>query len=190
MLIVWINSSSMHFYVFQPFCKSVEPVCGHNGETYSSVCAAYSDRVAVDYYGHCQAVGVLSDYGFHTECAFVKCPQLSATGCKPVIAPGMLIQCWSLLHVGVPRLFVLTYVYLELNLCSKILNSIMSLRHPRGRMKWRSLVRLEQGSAGTQRGDFKVERPLALGITFLQFLGTCSCAHRTCPGKMNEVCGA
>lgn len=72
----------------QPFCKSVEPVCGHNGETYSSVCAAYSDRVAVDYYGHCQAVGVLSDYGFHTECAFVKCPQLSATGCKPVIAPG------------------------------------------------------------------------------------------------------
>lgn len=78
----------MHFYVFQPFCKSVEPVCGHNGETYSSVCAAYSDRVAVDYYGHCQAVGVLSDYGFHTECAFVKCPQLSATGCKPVIAPG------------------------------------------------------------------------------------------------------
>uniref|UniRef100_A0A8C0FKQ3 Reversion-inducing cysteine-rich protein with Kazal motifs n=1 Tax=Bubo bubo TaxID=30461 RepID=A0A8C0FKQ3_BUBBB len=72
----------------QPFCKSVEPVCGHNGETYSSVCAAYSDRVAVDYYGHCQAVGVLSDYSFHTECAFVKCPQLSATGCKPVIAPG------------------------------------------------------------------------------------------------------
>ncbi|XP_054674552.1 reversion-inducing cysteine-rich protein with Kazal motifs isoform X3 [Grus americana] len=72
----------------QPFCKSVEPVCGHNGETYSSVCAAYSDRVAVDYYGHCEAVGVLSDYGFHTECAFVKCPQLSATGCKPVIAPG------------------------------------------------------------------------------------------------------
>jgi len=66
----------------------------------------------------------------------------------------------------------------------------MSLRHPRGRMKWRSLVRLEQGSAGTQRGDFKVERPLALGITFLQFLGTCSCARRTCPGKMNEVCGA
>ncbi|KAJ7416685.1 hypothetical protein BTVI_34911 [Pitangus sulphuratus] len=72
----------------QPFCKSVEPVCGHNGETYSSVCAAYSDRVAVDYHGHCQAVGVLSDYGFHMECAFVKCPQLSATGCKPVIAPG------------------------------------------------------------------------------------------------------
>ncbi|NXE38161.1 RECK protein, partial [Ptilorrhoa leucosticta] len=72
----------------QPFCRAVEPVCGHNGETYGSVCAAYSDRVAVDYRGPCQAVGVLSDYGFHSECAFVKCPQLSAKGCKPVIAPG------------------------------------------------------------------------------------------------------
>lgn len=94
------NWSLKHFYVFQPFCKSVEPVCGHNGETYSSVCAAYSDRVAVDYHGHCQAVGVLSDYSFHTECAFVKCPQLSATACKPVIAPGMLIHCWSSLQIG------------------------------------------------------------------------------------------
>lgn len=79
--------------VFQPFCRSVEPVCGHNGETYGSVCAAYSDRVAVDYHGPCQAVGVLSDYGFHSECAFVKCPQLSATGCKPVIAPGGEAHC-------------------------------------------------------------------------------------------------
>ncbi|KAF4798273.1 reversion inducing cysteine rich protein with kazal motif protein [Turdus rufiventris] len=72
----------------QPFCRSPEPVCGHNGETYSSVCAAYADRVAVDYHGHCQAVGALSDHGFHSECAFVRCPQLSAAGCKPVLAPG------------------------------------------------------------------------------------------------------
>lgn len=78
--------------VLQPFCRAVEPVCGHNGETYSSVCAAYADRVAVDYPGHCQAVGVLSDFGFHTECAFVRCPQLAVTGCKPVFAPGTLAQ--------------------------------------------------------------------------------------------------
>lgn len=128
--------------MFQPFCKSVEPVCGHNGETYSSVCAAYSDRVAVDYYGHCQAVGVLSDYGFHSECAFVKCPQLSTTGCKPVIAPGMLI-CWSLLQVGksLSRLRVQIGLYLEQNLCFKTLYSIMSLSLLRERMKQRSLLR-------------------------------------------------
>ncbi|CAM5091872.1 unnamed protein product [Eretmochelys imbricata] len=84
----------------QPFCKSVEPVCGHNGETYSNVCAAYSDRVAVDYYGHCQAVGVVSDYSLQTECTSVKCPPLSATGCKPVVAPGACCPlCAGMLRV-------------------------------------------------------------------------------------------
>ena len=74
----------------QPFCRAPELVCGHNGETYSSVCAAYSDRVAVDYYGPCQAVGVLSEYSSVAECAAVKCPSLSATECKPIIPPGRL----------------------------------------------------------------------------------------------------
>lgn len=74
--------------VLQPFCRSAEPVCGQDGQTYSSVCAAYAQRVAVDYPGHCQAVGALSDHGFHSECAFVQCPRLSATGCKPLLAPG------------------------------------------------------------------------------------------------------
>ncbi|XP_059330774.1 reversion-inducing cysteine-rich protein with Kazal motifs isoform X5 [Ammospiza nelsoni] len=74
--------------VFQPFCRSPEPVCGHNGDTYGSVCAAFADRVAVDYPGHCQAVGALSNRGSHSECAFVSCPQLSAAACKPVLAPG------------------------------------------------------------------------------------------------------
>ena len=74
----------------QPFCRATEPVCGHNGETYSSVCAAYSDRVAVDYHGPCQAIGVLSEYNSVTECAAVKCPSLSVTECKPVIPPGRL----------------------------------------------------------------------------------------------------
>uniref|UniRef100_A0A8C4VES7 Reversion-inducing cysteine-rich protein with Kazal motifs n=1 Tax=Gopherus evgoodei TaxID=1825980 RepID=A0A8C4VES7_9SAUR len=84
----------------QSFCKSVEPVCGHNGETYSNVCAAYSDRVAVDYYGHCQAVGVVSDYSLQTECTSVKCPPLSATGCKPVVAPGACCPlCAGMLRV-------------------------------------------------------------------------------------------
>lgn len=78
----------MCFVCRQPFCRATEPICGHNGETYSSVCAAYSDRVAVDYYGPCQAVGVLSEYSSVTECAAVKCPSLSATECKPIVPPG------------------------------------------------------------------------------------------------------
>lgn len=54
------------------------------------MCAAYSDRVAVDYYGPCQAVGVLSEHSAVAECAAVKCPSLSAIGCKPIIPPGKL----------------------------------------------------------------------------------------------------
>ncbi|XP_007945195.1 reversion-inducing cysteine-rich protein with Kazal motifs [Orycteropus afer afer] len=84
----------------QPFCRATEPVCGHNGETYSSVCAAYSDRVAVDYHGPCQAVGALSEHGSVTECAAVKCPSLSATGCKPIIPPGACCPlCAGMLRV-------------------------------------------------------------------------------------------
>lgn len=85
----------------QPFCRAREPVCGHNGETYSSVCAAYSDRVAVDYHGPCQAVGVLSEHSAGAaECAAVKCPSLSALGCKPVIPPGKL-EVWGVGGGGV-----------------------------------------------------------------------------------------
>lgn len=80
----------MCFVCPQPFCRATEPICGHNGETYSSVCAAYSDRVAVDYHGPCQAVGVLSEYSSIAECAAVKCLSLSVTECKPIIPPGRL----------------------------------------------------------------------------------------------------
>lgn len=68
-------------------------MCGHNGETYSSVCAAYSERVAVDYYGPCLAVGVLSEHSSIAECAAVRCPPLAAAGCEPVIPPGG--QAWG-----------------------------------------------------------------------------------------------
>lgn len=83
-----ISNFSADIYLFQSFCKSVDLVCGHNGETYSNICAAFSDRVAVDYNGLCQAVGVLSDYSYQGECVSVTCSRLSATGYKPVIPPG------------------------------------------------------------------------------------------------------
>ena len=38
-------------------------VCGMNGATYESECAAWADRVYVDYFGKCHAVGqLLSKY--------------------------------------------------------------------------------------------------------------------------------
>ncbi|MBN3272830.1 TGFR1 protein, partial [Polyodon spathula] len=81
-------------------CKPEKPVCGHNGETYSSVCAAHSDRVAVDYLGHCHAVGVVSDSATHAACAAIKCPPLSASGCTPVIPPGACCPlCAGMLRV-------------------------------------------------------------------------------------------
>ena len=71
------------------------------------MCAAYSDRVAVDYYGPCQAVGVLSEHSSVTECAAVKCPSLSATECKPIIPPGRPAgDIWGWARVGSEDLLV------------------------------------------------------------------------------------
>ncbi|XP_006005911.1 reversion-inducing cysteine-rich protein with Kazal motifs [Latimeria chalumnae] len=84
----------------QPICRSNRRVCGHNGETYSNLCAAYSDRVAVDYYGTCQAVGVLSGYSSHSQCSSVMCPTLSVSGCKPITPPGACCPlCAGMLRV-------------------------------------------------------------------------------------------
>lgn len=78
-------------------------MCGQNGESYNSVCAAYSDRVAVDYYGPCQAVGALSHYSSQGECVSVQCPPLSANGCKPVLPPGEHMDHYKLRYVSVSR---------------------------------------------------------------------------------------
>ncbi|XP_015210000.1 reversion-inducing cysteine-rich protein with Kazal motifs [Lepisosteus oculatus] len=72
----------------QDACKKPNPVCGHNGETYCTVCAAYSDRVAVDYPGRCHAVGVVSEVSTDSGCATINCPALPTKGCNPVIPPG------------------------------------------------------------------------------------------------------
>ncbi|XP_035287406.1 reversion-inducing cysteine-rich protein with Kazal motifs-like [Anguilla anguilla] len=72
----------------QDACRKASPVCGHNGETYRTVCEAYSDRVAVDYPGRCHAVGVVSEFGSESGCDSVRCPPLSTEGCQPVTPPG------------------------------------------------------------------------------------------------------
>uniref|UniRef100_A0AAY4BBB7 Reversion-inducing cysteine-rich protein with Kazal motifs n=1 Tax=Denticeps clupeoides TaxID=299321 RepID=A0AAY4BBB7_9TELE len=78
-------------------------VCGHNGETYSTVCEAFSDRVAVDYHSRCHAVGVVSEFVSDSGCNVVPCPPLSTKDCNPVTPPGVCIchkvcRCIMLYH--------------------------------------------------------------------------------------------
>lgn len=79
-----------YVYVFcsQDACGKPQQVCGHNGETYNTVCDAFSDRVAVDYEGPCQAVGAVSDVAPDSACSLIPCPRLSTPGCQPVTPPG------------------------------------------------------------------------------------------------------
>ncbi|CDQ94918.1 unnamed protein product [Oncorhynchus mykiss] len=72
----------------QDACKRARPVCGHNGETYNTVCEAYSDRVAVDYQGRCHAVGAVAEFASDSGCDMIPCPALSTPGCIPVTPPG------------------------------------------------------------------------------------------------------
>uniref|UniRef100_A0A3P8VFF5 Reversion-inducing cysteine-rich protein with Kazal motifs n=1 Tax=Cynoglossus semilaevis TaxID=244447 RepID=A0A3P8VFF5_CYNSE len=81
-------------------CKTKQPVCGHNGETYNTVCDAFSDRVAVDYESACHAVGAVSDMNLDSGCGSINCPPLSMAGCQPVTPPGACCPiCASILQI-------------------------------------------------------------------------------------------
>uniref|UniRef100_A0A8C1JSE5 Reversion-inducing cysteine-rich protein with Kazal motifs n=1 Tax=Cyprinus carpio TaxID=7962 RepID=A0A8C1JSE5_CYPCA len=84
----------------QDACRRPREVCGHNGETYSTVCEAFSDRVAVDYQGRCHAVGVVSEFTSDSGCNAVPCPPLSSRACNPVTPPGACCPvCAGLLQI-------------------------------------------------------------------------------------------
>ncbi|KAJ8956628.1 hypothetical protein NQ318_013982 [Aromia moschata] len=68
-------------------CKFKGQVCGINGKTYISECAAFADMVAVDYEGPCIAVGLITQIKAQ-QCAGVKCPQLQNPNCLGVTPPG------------------------------------------------------------------------------------------------------
>ncbi|XP_071370816.1 reversion-inducing cysteine-rich protein with Kazal motifs-like, partial [Centroberyx affinis] len=81
-------------------CRKPRKVCGHNGETYNTVCEAFSDRVAVDYEGPCHAVGGVSDLASDSACSSIPCPPLSTPGCVPVTPPGACCPlCASMLQI-------------------------------------------------------------------------------------------
>lgn len=70
-------------------CENSGPVCGINGETYLSECAAYANQVSVDYQGPCIAVGLIGDQA-RSQCNdnAVKCPPLTRPVCLGVTPPG------------------------------------------------------------------------------------------------------
>ncbi|XP_030025973.2 reversion-inducing cysteine-rich protein with Kazal motifs [Manduca sexta] len=70
-------------------CSSTGTVCGVNGVTYSSECAAWAEYVSVDYTGPCLAVGPISDV-MEPKCAFdrIICPPLKKPKCLGFTAPG------------------------------------------------------------------------------------------------------
>ena len=57
------------FVYVQSNCSLQGQVCGHDGHTYSSQCAAWAARVTVDYLGACRAFGNLT--GMRSSLHFV-----------------------------------------------------------------------------------------------------------------------
>ncbi|KAJ8968089.1 hypothetical protein NQ317_005572, partial [Molorchus minor] len=68
-------------------CKYKGQVCGFNGKTYISECAAFADMIAVDYDGPCIAIGLITQVKAH-QCAGVNCPKLQDPSCLGVTPPG------------------------------------------------------------------------------------------------------
>nr|XP_049702919.1 reversion-inducing cysteine-rich protein with Kazal motifs isoform X1 [Helicoverpa armigera] len=71
-------------------CSAAGPVCGVNGVSYISECAAWAEYVSVDYAGPCLAVGPISDL-MEPKCALIdriNCPPLKKPNCLGFTAPG------------------------------------------------------------------------------------------------------
>lgn len=68
-------------------CNAEETVCGIDGTTYTSECAALSQYIAVDYVGNCAAVGLVTDSA-QPMCSSIICPPLPPGGCLAVTPPG------------------------------------------------------------------------------------------------------
>ncbi|CAH2005399.1 unnamed protein product [Acanthoscelides obtectus] len=68
-------------------CRFRGQVCGFNGQTYMSECAAHADMVSVDYEGPCMAVGLIGTVKAQ-QCGGVKCPKLPDIICMGITPPG------------------------------------------------------------------------------------------------------
>lgn len=68
-------------------CSITGQVCGFNGKTYRSECAAWADYVSVDYNGPCRAIGLISDK-IGKQCSEVECKPLPDIHCLGYTPPG------------------------------------------------------------------------------------------------------
>ncbi|KAM3965806.1 reversion-inducing-cysteine-rich protein with kazal motifs [Aphomia sociella] len=70
-------------------CSKIGTVCGVNGITYMSECAAWAEYITVDYAGPCLAVGPISDL-MEPKCTIdrIVCPALKNPRCLGFTAPG------------------------------------------------------------------------------------------------------
>lgn len=76
-------------------------VCGVNGVTYTSECAAWAEYVSVDYHGPCFAVGPITD-SMEPRCEFdrIQCPPLKRPKCLGFTPPGACCpKCGGALRV-------------------------------------------------------------------------------------------
>ncbi|XP_049948355.1 reversion-inducing cysteine-rich protein with Kazal motifs [Schistocerca serialis cubense] len=70
-------------------CDNNGTVCGADGVTYRSECAAHAAQVPVDYAGPCTAVGQIgSRPAPQCDAVGVRCPPLAAAACLAVTPPG------------------------------------------------------------------------------------------------------
>ncbi|KAJ3624085.1 hypothetical protein MTP99_017736 [Tenebrio molitor] len=68
-------------------CLHEGVVCGINGRTYVSECAAWADMVSVDYVGRCRVVGLIGDTKLK-QCPDVQCSSLPDPNCLGITPPG------------------------------------------------------------------------------------------------------
>lgn len=69
-------------------CKTDGPVCGIDGETYVSECAAFGEHRSVDYAGPCVAVGLVNEVAKPVCGPAVVCAPLPPGGCLASTPPG------------------------------------------------------------------------------------------------------
>lgn len=76
-------------FMFQNGCNRTGEVCGIDGNTYSSECAAWARYIHVDYPGGCIAVGLIQEIAVQ-QCndKIINCPPLARPDCMGVTPPG------------------------------------------------------------------------------------------------------
>lgn len=68
-------------------CNYTTIICGVNGKTYVSECAARADFVSIDYVGACNTVGLINDFKM-PQCDGIACAPLPRDDCIGYTPPG------------------------------------------------------------------------------------------------------